>query len=84
MLKVTLLVGGQSQASHWSEPPGLVPVPLGAVAWVSRVHTAGPGEDRLVGEAGSSGVQPDCTPQAEGATGAAGKGTQSDGEAGGH
>ena len=84
MLKVTLLVGRQSQASHWSEPPGLVPVPLGDVAWVSRVHTAGPREDGLVGEAGSSGVQPDRTPQAEDATGAAGKGTQSDEEADGH
>lgn len=84
MFKVTLLVGGQSQASHWSEAPGLVPVPLGDIAWVSGVHAAEPGEDGLVVEAGSSGVQPNCTPQAEDATDAAGKGTQSDGEADSH
>lgn len=45
MLKVTLLVGGQSQAAHWSEPPGPAPVPLGDSAWVSRVHSAAPGEE---------------------------------------
>ena len=80
MLKVTLLVGGQSQAAHWSEPPGPAPVPLGDVAWVSGVHSAAPGEEGLAGEAGSSGVHPDCTPQAEDATAAAEQGTQSDGE----
>lgn len=36
------------------------------------------------GRSRSSGVRPDCTPQAEDATAAAGQGTQSDGETDGH